>query len=1109
MSFGNVALDGVGTLEDELRAFHRKPRGYADGPGVDDLLSSVLAAPEARPTQQTSIAKFFGAAPSTSTSSASTSSTAAPPPAATTTEADAEGDPDDDGGEPSWVAAGGSTLEVLAEMMQMVHVRDGPTLFTEPERQWMRALAGDETLSIPARALFARLFARRGVAFAVGSLKYAEVGSDPLGAAAELQAAGLVRLVGPGSAVGQTTAGSLPPLAASHVIELLRGEALRDAVVAAGLPHNARPPLATRPKGGSEAPKPSDSRVAWLRDQLRLKLALPSLGGSSTTSSTSTTSTSTSTYATSGARLRDAQRFAVLRRVFSLLGPGPVVLLAEAPLVALLRAERLFLFGSFCSGGGTSAAAASVMGCSTMRAPSYPPPTPHDLPPCPPSRDALLRYEAAQRAASSFVELVTAAYREPQGSAAHVRPDALAALFEACLRILLRRAAALRPRRAAADEERSRHLEELLSPAPVAAAPPPRKPLGAMSEAFDDDDAFQQPRRAACSRNARAAAAAATVAASTSSSSVAPDAAAQQAEDDAARAAAAAGAAEAADAAAASLCAAAGLAQCGVLHAAEAEGWEALHAARPLAARMCLGWVCCSVLTVQVAALEKRRMHAAAAALLRLLLLAPFCAGRRGHWWVRLCIDTEHQVGRRACATLVGRYALAALADRRVAAGSRADLVKRARRLLLKADDASDDESDGDDVAAVPNALVPPPLRTARHVLLGARALPRSEDANAHAGGRVRYIAYTEDAAADVGSVCTVETLALQEYAALGWEGVHCETGVYSALFALLCWDLLFGLGPPDAFRSRFQDAPLDLFAGNGEFAAARRAPLDDRLAQLAATDGEALCDEVVRAHRAHEGTRAVGMHWGRWADAEQLGRLAGCLGGRALAAIFGAFAEDYHGWRGGMPDLLLWVAHDEAQRAAGAPFGEARLVEVKSPSDSLSHQQRAWIDLLLGAAVRVDELRVLPDVATDYDEMRPSFAPTAEAAPSAAPPQDVRVEPPPAADGDDRLDEPPTAAPPPAPPPESPAVPPAVSRAVPPSAPRPPGSYHVLRTADLDADVLNELPPLLRAEVLAEVAAAAPKAPASSSTSSGSVLPEKRRRGSDSKLRLKKRPAQ
>ena len=70
MSFGNVALDGVGTLEDELRAFHRKPRGYADGPGVDDLLSSVLAAPEARPTQQTSIAKFFGAAPSTSTSSA-------------------------------------------------------------------------------------------------------------------------------------------------------------------------------------------------------------------------------------------------------------------------------------------------------------------------------------------------------------------------------------------------------------------------------------------------------------------------------------------------------------------------------------------------------------------------------------------------------------------------------------------------------------------------------------------------------------------------------------------------------------------------------------------------------------------------------------------------------------------------------------------------------------------------------------------------------------------------------------------------------------------------------------------------------------------------------
>ena len=51
-------------------------------------------------------------------------------------------------------------------------------------------------------------------------------------------------------------------------------------------------------------------------------------------------------------------------------------------------------------------------------------------------------------------------------------------------------------------------------------------------------------------------------------------------------------------------------------------------------------------------------------------------------------------------------------------------------------------------------------------------------------------------------------------------------------------------------------------------------------------------------------------------------------------------------------PSSTLWRV-GAAARAAGAPFGEARLVEVKSPSDSLSQQQIAWIDLLLRSGVR------------------------------------------------------------------------------------------------------------------------------------------------------------
>ena len=55
---------------------------------------------------------------------------------------------------------------------------------------------------------------------------------------------------------------------------------------------------------------------------------------------------------------------------------------------------------------------------------------------------------------------------------------------------------------------------------------------------------------------------------------------------------------------------------------------------------------------------------------------------------------------------------------------------------------------------------IPPPLRTARSVLLHARALPRRVDERGRAAGRVRYVAYGEGPeAACGGAVCSVEEL--------------------------------------------------------------------------------------------------------------------------------------------------------------------------------------------------------------------------------------------------------------------------------------------------------------------------------------------------------------
>lgn len=54
------------------------------------------------------------------------------------------------------------------------------------------------------------------------------------------------------------------------------------------------------------------------------------------------------------------------------------------------------------------------------------------------------------------------------------------------------------------------------------------------------------------------------------------------------------------------------------------------------------------------------------------------------------------------------------------------------------------------------------------------------------------------------GEQCGVERLALQHYAAEGWQGVHTESGIWLTIFGLLMWDIIFS-DIPNVFRTRFQ----------------------------------------------------------------------------------------------------------------------------------------------------------------------------------------------------------------------------------------------------------------------------------------------------------------
>ena len=291
-------------------------------------------------------------------------------------------------------------------------------------------------------------------------------------------------------------------------------------------------------------------------------------------------------------------------------------------------------------------------------------------------------------------------------------------------------------------------------------------------------------------------------------------------------------------------------------------------------------------------------------------------------------------------------------------------------------------------------------------------------------------------------SASSLLQLVLQEYRCNGgWKGLHVETGIHCSLFALLMWDLLFEDPPPDAFTSRFQDAPHDLALDGGEFAAARRPRLTERLDALRKMSGAEIEAEVRAVHASQLGVRCRGLSWQRWGDSvDELAEIAACLGGVALAAICECFAEDYGGWHGGMPDLIVWqrrpppsaegeagqgdgergdAERGDAERGDGArgdgagdgacggtrgggaapparpSYGEARLVEVKSPSDKLSDQQRAWLHRLASNGVRVEVCRVVEDEDTDVLALRPSFAPAETPSQPPLPDPATHLEPP------------------------------------------------------------------------------------------------------------------
>ena len=353
--------------------------------------------------------------------------------------------------------------------------------------------------------------------------------------------------------------------------------------------------------------------------------------------------------------------------------------------------------------------------------------------------------------------------------------------------------------------------------------------------------------------------------------------------------------------------------------------WDRLRKRRPFAARFRREHVLALILVVLVSFQEKQKLYAEAAAVITRLLATPLCPERRGHLWVRLCIDRKHTLGMHASKAA----ATEGLRDPMVRSGDRVNLARRVKELS---------ESEEHNI-----------------VYISASRFKLASDMKSSGHqGHCKFLGYREED----GAVVRVEEFVLQTYATEAqWQGVHSESGIWTMLFVLLFWEQIFDDSVPDVFLYPGQTAPLDMFSDT--FYVARQQSLEARLQWLSCASPSQIAAATLAAYSAHQGTLCRGVSWTRWSG-QDVSTIAGCIGGCALSVVSRAYAEDYLAWSAGMPDLLVWFRCACCTLVGDAGcFGSARAVEVKSENDRLSDQQRACLALLTAAGMSVDVARI------------------------------------------------------------------------------------------------------------------------------------------------------
>ena len=191
--------------------------------------------------------------------------------------------------------------------------------------------------------------------------------------------------------------------------------------------------------------------------------------------------------------------------------------------------------------------------------------------------------------------------------------------------------------------------------------------------------------------------------------------------------------------------------------------------------------------------------------------------------------------------------------------------------------------------------------------------------------GKSRWVTLDDD-------TVSVEEFALLSYQKEGWDGIHVEGAIFSSIFALLFWDIIFSK-QVNVFVHPFQLAPLDV--DSDEFYSKRKMEIDERLKHI--YDRKLAIAILYETYGREYQRICTGMNW--QLELTLLRSIVEMLESRSLVKLMEYYCREHRNARSGLPDLTLW--HLETCRL--------KLVEVKGPGDTLMDNQKVWLDKLSG----------------------------------------------------------------------------------------------------------------------------------------------------------------